>query len=43
MLNYLQKWFKDEQFDASIEECKKIYPGMMSFGDYLDKKYTKTS
>ncbi|KAI9688620.1 MAG: hypothetical protein M1820_010221 [Bogoriella megaspora] len=35
----MMKWFHDEQYAASVEECRKIHPGMMTFGDYLEKKY----
>ncbi|KAF2235591.1 NAD(P)-binding protein [Viridothelium virens] len=38
-MNAMFKWFRDERYAANIEECKKINPDMMSFGDYLVKKF----
>ncbi|KAL9095317.1 MAG: hypothetical protein Q9165_002574 [Trypethelium subeluteriae] len=38
-MNTMFKWFKDERYAVDIEECRRINPGMMSFGDYLEKKF----
>jgi hypothetical protein len=32
------KWFKDEGYGANIEELKKIHPGLLDFGIWLEKE-----
>lgn len=32
------KWFKDEGYGANIEELKKIHPGLLDFGMWLEKE-----
>ncbi|KAH8589584.1 nucleoside-diphosphate-sugar epimerase family protein [Bisporella sp. PMI_857] len=32
------KWFQDEGFGADIQEVKKLHPGLVDFGTYIEKQ-----
>lgn len=37
-VSVMMKWFYDEGYKADISALRKEYPGLMDFGDYLEKK-----
>lgn len=37
-LGLMFRWFVTDGFGGSLEESRKIYPGVMGFGEWLEKK-----